>query len=126
MNPASEALYQRLLRFATDCLSLVRSLPRNDFNQVYGRQLIRSASSPGANYIEAIEAESTKDFKHKLRICKKEIKESNHWANLIKHANEDSQIRIKANNILKETDELVRIFSASIRTIESKNPRNGK
>lgn len=58
----SDELYDRLLVFAKDCQMLVVKLPNNSYNVVYSSQLIRSSSSPGANYIEALEASSKKRF----------------------------------------------------------------
>ena len=93
-NSRQYDLEERTTRFAEAIIDFVKKLPRNPVNNALIEQIVRSAGSVGANYSEATEAESKKDFQHKIAICKKEIKESNHWANLIKHANEDDQIRI--------------------------------
>lgn len=115
----SEILYERLLRFAKDCQELVVSLPKNTWNYEYSSQLIRSSASPGANYIEAIEALSSKDFSHRLKICRKESKESIHWLMLIKNANLDIlTIQNKSEKLANEARELIRIFASSILTSE--------
>jgi four helix bundle protein len=84
------------------------------------RQLLRSSGSVAANYVEAREAISDADFIYRLRICRKETKESALWLSLLSDTNE---VRADAEAILKslftETDELVRIFTASIRTKET-------
>lgn len=119
-NFSPEILYQRLLKFAKDNLDLIKSIPRNDPNRIYGNQLVRSSSSPGANYLEAREAESLKDFLHKLKICRKEIRESAHWQTLINYNNlDDTQIANKCNSLLKESNELNKIFSSSINTTQA-------
>lgn len=115
----SETLYERLLKFAQRSQKLVLILPRTSYNFEYGGQLIRSSSSPGSNYIEAIEATSSKDFAYRLKVCRKEAKESMHWLILIKSANENIEAIIKeADGLIKEADELIRIFTSSILTSE--------
>lgn len=119
-----EILYNRLLKFAIDNLDLVKMLPRNDHNRIYGNQLTRSSSSPGGNYLEAIEAESLKDFIHKMKICRKELRESIHWETLLKQANKENQaITEKLSTLLNEANELVRIFSSSIKTLNSREKK---
>lgn len=80
---------------------------------------MRSSSSPGANYIEAIEASSRKEFTLKLKICRRETKESIHWLVLIKRSNEEMKNITKECEILtKEAQEFIRIFTSSILTSE--------
>lgn len=112
-----EILYERLLKFAQKSQKLVTELPKTIYNLEYGKQLIRSSASPGANYIEAIEAGSLKEFIHRLVICRKELKESIHWSRLIKSSNlENEEIQSKADELIREAQELVKIFSSSIVT----------
>ena len=75
-------------------------------------QLVRSAASVGANYIEANEAISKKDFYHRIRICRKEAKETNYWLKLL--FDNDQQLIVKGQHLLDESMELVKIFSAII------------
>ncbi|KKQ35167.1 MAG: TIGR02436 family protein [Candidatus Nomurabacteria bacterium GW2011_GWB1_37_5] len=72
-------------------------------------QIVASASSIGANYCEATEAESKKDFIHKIGIAKKEIKETKHWLRLFATSNPEKGSEIA--KIMKETHELLLIFS---------------
>ncbi|HSA83391.1 MAG TPA: four helix bundle protein, partial [Patescibacteria group bacterium] len=72
----SSELHKKLLLFAITCQKLIKKLPQSITNREYISQLIRSSASPGANYIEALEASSKKDFTHRLKICRKETKES--------------------------------------------------
>lgn len=116
----SEELYKRLLLFGQEGLKFVKILPKTPQNAIYGNQLIRSTSSCGANYIEALEASSTNDFVHRLRICKKEARESTHWVLLIQSDNEtNSEVVMWGKILLKEANELVKIFSSSIVTAEN-------
>jgi hypothetical protein len=69
-------LAERTFVFAKDVISFIKSLPRNICNIEIARQLVRSAGSVGANYIEANEALSKKDFMMRVKICRKECKES--------------------------------------------------
>lgn len=115
----SEELYERLLSFARRNQKLVKALPKNAYNFEYGGQLIRAAASPGANYIEAIEASSRKDFTHRLKICRKETKESVYWLTLIEEANEElAEIQHEIESLIAEARELIRIFTSSILTSE--------
>lgn len=119
-----QLFYNRLLQFAIQCNKLVYKLPKTDSNRTYGIQLIRSSSSPGANYIEVIEAISSKDFAHRLKICRKEAKESIHWLTLIQVTNEtQDDITRETKELIQEANEFIRIFTASILTSE-KNRSN--
>lgn len=68
----------------------------------------------GANYCEATEAESKKDFRHKMGIAKKEIKETKHWLRLLARTNQEKREEIK--KLWREAQELLLIFSKSIKT----------
>lgn len=115
----SDILYQRLLEFAKKSQRLVSKLPKTIYNIEYGSQLIRSSGSPGSNYIEAIEASSRKEFTHKLKVCRKETKESIHWLFLIQHANSQIEgVCSKAEELIGEGRELIRIFTSSVLTSE--------
>lgn len=114
-----EILQNRLLKFAQRSRILTTKLPKNSYNIIYSNQLNRSSSSPGANYIEALEGSSTKEFILKLKICRKETKESNYWLILIQTSNEDLLwVKKEAEELTKEGEELIKIFTASIITAE--------
>lgn len=110
----SEKYYERLYQFGKNCLILVRSLSKNIYLNEYSSQLVRSSASVGANYIEALEALSKKDFLHRLKICRKEARESMHWLRLIKETSDNSEI----NKLLKEAEEIKKLLSSSILTLE--------
>ena len=124
----SEELLNRLLSFAKQNQQLVKILPVTVYNREYGGQLIRSSASPGSNYIEAIEASSSKDFVHRLKICRKETKESIYWLTLIQGANEGfPALKEKAEELIKEARELIKIFTSSVITSErNQKMKNGK
>ena len=114
-----EILQNRLIKFAQRCRILTSKLPKNSYNIIYSNQLNRSSSSPGANYIEAIEASSTKEFILRLKICRKETKESNYWLVLIETSNKDlKRIQKETEELIKEGIELIKIFTASVITAE--------
>ena len=76
-------LENRLFEFNKLVIGLLNKLPASAFNEIYSKQLVRSASSVGANYIEACEAESKKEFKYRIFISRKEAKESDYWLRLL-------------------------------------------
>ena len=81
-NAKQYDLEDRTLNFAKRVNKYVNNLPRTTSNIENGRQLARSAGSVGANYIEANEALSKKDFVMRTKICRKEAKESKYWLTL--------------------------------------------
>jgi four helix bundle protein len=112
-------LEDRTLDFAKKIISLCQSLPNNTVNFKLIDQLIRAASSIGANYIEANEALGKKDFLHRLRIARKESKETLFWLQLVLETNKNKKDQI--NDLIKECNEIRNILSAIINRIEMKN-----
>lgn len=113
----AEILKKRTFDFALTVLRRVDKLQKSTANEVMGRQLIRSATSVGANYRAACKAKSTADFINKLKIVEEESDESVYWLELIKAFN-----NIEYNDfdlLLKEAQELEKIFAAS--AITAKN-----
>ncbi|MBI5700017.1 four helix bundle protein [Candidatus Saganbacteria bacterium] len=102
-------LEERTLRFAGQINALVNGLSRTNSNMENGKQLIRSAGSVGANYIEANEALSKKDFIMRVKIARKEAKESRFWLSLIVPRTEKLPI---INVLINEATELIKIFSS--------------
>ena len=94
-NPKQYDLEERTARFAERCRDYVRNLPRTISNIEYGKQLVRSSGSQAANYIEANEALGKKDFQHRMRIARKEAKESCLWLRLAE-PNKDQEQEKKA------------------------------
>jgi len=102
-------LEERTAKLAEKIIDLVKVLPKNCVNKRIISQLVASSGSIGANYCEANEAESKKDFVHKIKIAKKEIKETKHWLRLL--ARTDNVHIEDIRKIWLETDELLLIFS---------------
>jgi four helix bundle protein len=111
-------LEERTLRFATDIGSFCDRLPRTIRIDEQSRQLIRCAGSIGANYIEANEALGRKDRLMRMRISRKEAKESVYWLRLISPGPEFEAERLR---LLDEATQLMKIFGAIVRKLEDQN-----
>ena len=89
----------------------IKELPKSVSNLEYSRQVVDSSGSVGANYIEANEALSKKDFVVRIKICRKEAKESAYWLRLIVETN-DEKWKQEGKKLLNESLELKKIFSS--------------
>ncbi|OHT46275.1 four helix bundle protein [Flavobacterium tructae] len=105
-------LEERTLLFAKECRIYIRNLPKTLSNIEDGKQLIRSSGSVGANYIEANEKLGDKDFLFRLKIARKEAKESKFWLQLLNDLNPDQNI--SSQSLLYEIEELRKILSVII------------
>ena len=105
-------LEDRTLEFGKRVLRLAKALPKNQINLILSSQIIRSGTSIGANYREANETSTKKDFLFRMRICKKEAKETHYWLCMIIEANPNFEKRIKP--LLQESVELVKIFASIV------------
>lgn len=105
-------LEQRTLDFSKAVIDLIKTLPKNSTNFAVIDQLIRSATSVGANYREANDALGKKDFYMRSKICRKEAKEAKYWLELTLHSNPD--LKDKIEPLLEESTELIKIFSSII------------
>ena len=106
-------LEKRTLNFAISIRDFVKEIHYSIANREYTKQIIRSSGSVGANYIEANEALSKKDFIHKMKMCRKEVKETRYWMLLIS-IEQNKEIEIRRDNLIKESTELLYIFTAII------------
>ncbi len=102
-------LEERTAVFGENIIDFIRILTRNDINRPLVSQIIRSATSIGANYMEANQAISKKDFKNKIHICRKEANETKHWLRMIAKANPEKADEIR--KFWKEAHELTLIFA---------------
>lgn len=109
-------LRDRTLRFVKMVRSYVKNLPRTLSNVEDARQLIKASGSVGANYIEAEEALSRKDFVMRIKISRKEAKESGYWLELIESKEEHVT---EKRNLIQEATELTKIFGSIVE--KSKN-----
>ena len=108
-NPKYD-LEERTAKFGEEIIKFCRSLPHNDITRPLINQLVKCGTSVGANYCEADDAESGKDFRHKIGICKKESRESKHFLRMIAVAR--SQLKEDAKNLWQEAKELNLIFNS--------------
>ena len=106
-------LEERTYQFAKRTAFFCKKLPYTSTNKEYIPQLIRSSGSTGANYIEANEALSKKDFVMKIKICRREAKESIYWIRLIIDTNSED-FKQEGSSLRDEATELKKIFSAII------------
>ena len=111
-------LEERTFTFAKDVRAFVRNLMKDIPNSEDAKQLVRASGSVGANYIEANEALSKKDFIMRAKICRKEAKESGYWLRLIETLG-DASLEEKRMRLQNESSELTSIFGAIIRNSES-------
>jgi four helix bundle protein len=117
MGTTSDTKYdldQRTFSFANRVREYIEKLPKSLTNVEFGRQLIRSAGSVGANYIEADEALSRKDFIMRIKICKKEVKESRYWLELSEPRTEDKELK---SHLIDESTQLIKIFATIIKNV---------
>jgi four helix bundle protein len=112
-------LEERTARFGESIIDFAKTLPRNLINNQLIGQIVRSGTSIGANYTEADGAESKKDFRHKIGLCKKESKETKHWLRMIKRANPDRKDDCK--KLWSEAQELTLIFSSILSSSKNRN-----
>ncbi|MEK7170322.1 MAG: four helix bundle protein [Patescibacteria group bacterium] len=111
-------LEERTAKFAENMIDLVRPIKQDAVNRRIIDQLVGCSGSVGANYSEAVEAESKKDFTHKIGICRKEAKEVRHWMRLLAKANPEKANEIRV--LWKEAHEFVLIFSKIVRSARGK------
>jgi len=104
-------LEERTLKFARQVRLLVKNLPKSVGNFEDGKQLVRSSGSVGANYIEANESLSKKDFIMRIKIAKKEAKETRFWLELIDLDSNQGSEKIRLN-LINETVELMKILGS--------------
>lgn len=107
-------LEDRTFKFAKDCRRLVKKIPKDISNIEDGKQLVRASGSVGSNYIEANEALSKKDFYHRIKICRKEAKESRYWLRLF-DTKGDEELENERKRLIQEAIELMNIFGSIVR-----------
>lgn len=110
-------LEDRLLEFASVVIDLTENLPSTRAGNHIAGQLLRSGTSPYGNHGEAQAPESADDFIHKMKVCLKELRESRRWLRLIARKDWQHNDPLLAF-LLQESEELVRIFKASVQTAE--------
>ena len=102
-------LEDRTKKFSKNIIKLLKSIKNDNINGSLINQLVRSATSVGANYCEANNASSKKDFRHKIFICKKEIQETKYWIEIIAESNPERKNELRT--LYQEAHELTLIFN---------------
>ena len=113
LNTKKYDLEDRTLEFAKQVRVFVRVLKKDLANIEDGKQLVRASGSVGANYIEANEALSKKDFLMRIKICRKEAKESRYWLRLIS-TNGNNELEKERKYLENEAKELTHIFGSIV------------
>ena len=106
-------LEERTFLFAQDVRRFIKKLPHNLANIEDAKQVVRSSGSIGANYIEANEALGKKDFRCRMRIARKEAKETRYWMRLL-DTGENSDVETARQSLIRECEELRKILSTII------------
>ena len=117
-------LEDRLLDYSAEIIRVTERLPSTRAGNHVAGQLLSSGTSPFPHHGEAQSAESRRDFIHKMKVCLKELREAKRWLRLI-HRVPLLKPASRVDRLLDETEELVKIFDASIRTAE-RNKRRAK
>jgi four helix bundle protein len=107
-------LEERTYQFAKDVRKFVKNLPKSIANTEDGRQVVKSSGSVGANYIEANESLSRKDFVMRIKISRKEAKETKYWLRLI-DVQDKENLDSSRRELLQEADELMNIFGTILK-----------
>jgi len=122
MKKQTYDLEERLLDYSVRIIKIVEQLPKTRVGNHVAGQLLKSGTSPYPNHGEAQAAESSKDFIHKLRIALKELRETQRWLKLIHKVPLIKKPEL-LNEILQETEELIKIFVTSIKTADKKQKK---
>ena len=123
INVQKEELEIRLKEFCFQVIQLIKSLPKTEENIVFGKQIIRSSSSIGANYAEAVYGQTKQEFLHCLNICRKETNETLYWLDMILRTNASFAKNIAP--LLDENKQILKIFISSVKTTR-KGVKNGQ
>lgn len=122
-NEKTEQLKHRTKQFGLRAIRLVQALPNGKVADVVGRQLLRAATSVGANYRAALRGRSTAEFLSRLGVVEEEIDESLYWMEMLVEAGLIGQQRLSA--LMKEANEIASIVVAAIKTTKSRHRRAG-
>ena len=112
----TEELKERFRKFSINIIKMVNTMPNNIAGNAIAKQIIRSGTSPAANYRAACLAKSNKDFLNKLKMVEEEIDETAHWLSIIMDA--ELLPRTRVQDLYEESIELRRITARSILTVK--------
>ena len=111
-------LKQRTFIFSVGTIKFLETLPNDYISRIIGQQLLRAATSIGANIIEAQAASSKKDFANYYNIALKSANETKYWFLLLKSMNRGN--KEESEKLLKEVDEICKILAKSLLTMRGK------
>jgi four helix bundle protein len=117
-DEAIQRMKDRTLQFALSVVKLTQNLPRSMEGQVLGRQLLRSGTSVGAHYREAIRSKSDPDFISKIEGALQELEETGYWLELLRAAGVLSPESIQS--LMRETDELTAMFVTIVKKVKAR------
>ncbi|RIK75924.1 MAG: four helix bundle protein [Planctomycetota bacterium] len=117
-------LEERTAVFGESVIAFAKTLPKDAITTTLVSQLVRAATSVGANYCEACDAQSNKDFLHKIAISRKESHETKHWLRMVAVA--APQHKQQARKLWQEAQQLTLIFATIGRKAGEKQPPNRK
>ncbi len=117
-NPKYD-LEERTAKFSERILQFAKKIPENSITKPLINQLVRAGTSIGANFCEADDAESSKDFVHKIGICKKEARETKYWLRMVVKVT--PVLKEEAKLLWREAKELNLIFNSIVNKIKNKN-----
>lgn len=118
LKPSNDLRYHCYC-YSIEIINFISKLEQNQVNKVINNQLLRSATSMGANIVEAKSASSRKDFIKFYNIALKSANESKYWLGLLRDVTKADKIRI--NDLLQETEEISRMLGSSLMTLKGKN-----
>lgn len=116
-NPKYD-LEERTAKFGEKIIEFAKEIPQNPITGPIINQLVKSGTSVGANYCEADDAETPRDFVHKIGICKKEARETKYWLRMV--VKTVPNLREKAKVLWQEAKELNLIFNSIVNKIKNK------
>lgn len=117
-------LEERTAQFGKDVITICQGVQQTVITRPLINQLVRSATSIGANYAEANGASSKLDFRNKIYICKKESQETRHWLQMLIHAS--PSIKIASDKLLQECQEFILIFNRITSTLRGNDRKADK
>ena len=112
---------ERAVNFVVRCAKLIGKLPRSIATIEYGKQLIRSSASVGANIEEADGTLTKRDFMNKMALSRREARESKYWLNLINKTSltDNQEMKNEMNSLLQEAHELMLILSSIVNKVRN-------
>lgn len=116
-----DELKSRTKKYGIEIIKFLYSLPKENITYVISNQLVRSATSIGANYRAALRVRSEKEFIAKIGIIVEEADETLYWLEIMNELTQFDMFKSKLNILMKEANELTAIFASTLKTLKSKS-----